>query len=236
VAPALLRRLLLPSALAAAIALTAAIASASATAGERVRVALLPVVVHAADGHEYLQQGLADMLVSRLAREPHLAVIPIEDPKTATTDADAARKTAVANGADYVLFGSFTQFGEGASLDLACASVHDAKAEPRKVYVHAEKMGALIPLLDGVAERVSYAILDGRDPNGPKVASGPPGEGSAAADAEIADLRRRVDALERAVFDVGTTHGSAGSDTSAAGGAGRRSPGLPSDRDDGRFR
>ena len=82
-------------------------------------------------------------------------------PRLATTDPEAARKAAIANGADYVVFGSFTRFGEGASLDLACASAHDAERAPRKIYVHADTMAALIPLLDGVAERAAFTVLAG---------------------------------------------------------------------------
>lgn len=147
----------------------------AARAEERVRLAVLPVVVHSLDGREYLQRGIGDMLVSRLGREPRLAVVPVEDPATATTDPEAARKTALANGADYVVFGSFTRFGEGASLDLACTSAHDAESEPRKIYVHADTMAALIPLLDGVAERAAFTVLAG-SAAGNAVSTGPRGE------------------------------------------------------------
>lgn len=151
------------------------VAASAARAEERVRLAVLPVVVHSLDGREYLQRGLGDMLVSRLGREPRLAVIPVEDPGTATTDPETARKIALANGADYVVFGSFTRFGEGASLDLACASAHDAEREPRKIYVHADTMAALIPLLDGVAERAAFTVLAGSAAGNP-VSTGPRGE------------------------------------------------------------
>jgi outer membrane protein insertion porin family len=159
---------------AARLALVAlALAASSAARGDaRTRVALLPLVVHSGEEREYLRQGLSDMLVSRLGRETRLAVIPVDDPKTATTDAEEARKTGVANGADYVVYGSFTRFGEGASLDLACASVRDEEREPRKVSVHADSMGALIPLLDRVAERVAFLVLGGA-PSGPPGVTGP---------------------------------------------------------------
>lgn len=159
----------------AAVAMLLFAAAPEARAEERVRVAVLPVVVHSLDGREYLQRGIGDMLVSRLGREPRIAVVPVEDPATATTDPEAARKAAIANGADYVIFGEFTRFGEGASLDLACASAHDAERAPRKIYVHADTMAALIPLLDGVAERAAFTILAGTAAEN-SVSTGPRGE------------------------------------------------------------
>jgi TolB-like protein len=196
-----------------------------------VRVALLPLVVHSGEGRDYLQQGMTDMLVSRLGRERRIAVIPVEDAATATTDAAAARKTGDANHAAYVVFGSLTRFGEGASVDLAVASTAQAEREPRKIYVHAETMGALISLLDGAAERVAGAVLGGAEA---PVAAGPD-TASAASTSEVQELRRRVEALERAIFDSSTALPKAAAP--AAGGKSQRSqPGLPSDRDANRVR
>ncbi len=203
--------------------------SRPAGADDRVRVALLPLVVHSGEGREYLQEGMTDMLVSRLGRERRIAVIPVEDAATATTDAAAARKTGDANHAAYVVYGSLTRFGDGASVDLSVASVAEAEREPRKIYVHADTMGALIPLLDGAAERVSGAVLGGTAP----VAAGGD-ESSAASISEVQELRRRVEVLERAVFSNEAVP------KPAAGGNGHSSqrvePGLPTDRDVNRVR
>lgn len=149
-----------------------AVGAGAAHGGERVRMALLPLVIRSAEGREYLQRGLADMLVSRLARDQRLAVIPVDDPKSATLEAATAREVGVANGAEYVVFGSLTHFGEGASLELLCLSVREEAREPRRIYVHAESMGALLPLLDGVAQRTTYAVL-GAPAEGPAVSAGP---------------------------------------------------------------
>ena len=213
----------------AAFAVVAAtVASPPARAEERVRVALLPVVVHASEGREYLQRGLTDMLVSRLGRERRIAVIPVEDANTATTDVAAARKVGAANDAEAVVFGSLTRFGDGASLDLSVASVRDTAREPRKIYVHAETMGALIPLLDGVAERTAFAALGGNEAD-TAVAAGPQA-GDAANASEFQELRRRVEALERAVYDAGTAAKKTPTDTDVEITNKRGAPGSPASR------
>ena len=188
-----------------------AFAPTAVLAEDRVRIALLPVVVHSMEGREYLQQGLADMLVARLARSERLAVVPVEGADLATTDAESARKTGQANGAEYVIFGSFTRFGEGASLDLQCASVRDAERAPRHIYVHAESMAALTPLLDGAAERATFAVL-GAPPEGSAVAAPPP----APVEPRPASIPKQVEETDAALGNREN----------------RRAPGLPTDRDD----
>lgn len=214
--------------------LVALSSAALAHADDRVRVAVLPVVVFSGEGREYLQKGMADMLVSRIGRDARLAVIPVDDASAATVDVEAARKTGLANDADFVIFGSFTRFGEGASLDLACASVHDVESEPRKIYVHASNMGALIPLLDGVADRTSYAVL-GSEPPGSGVASGPvpaPDPNAAAA----AEQQRRIEADQRPGPDLAAGSKPAPGSESGDAAPKRQAPGLPSDRDADRVR
>jgi TolB-like protein len=212
------------------IALASLASGSLARADERVPIAVLPVVVHSAEGREYLQKGMADMLVSRLGRDPRLAVIPVEDVSTATMDAEAARKTGLANHADFVVFGSFTRFGEGASLDLSCASVHDVEREPRRIYVHASTMGELIPLLDGVADRTSFAVL-GSGPAEAGVAAGPAAAVPDANAVQDQELQRRVESPEASGPNRGTASKSAPGAESSEPDPPRRAPGLPSDRD-----
>lgn len=178
------------------------------------RVAILPIVVHTLEQKDYLRSGLADMLASRLGRIPHLAVIRIEGEDKATTDIKAAKKAGEAAGAEYVLFGSFTQFGEGASLDLQCARVDSgAKDGHRSIFVHSGTLGEIIPRLDQVAEKVgrylaTEAATSGSPDGGlPPVSAGGAGEadptlGEPLHDAlsELEALRNRVDALEERVY------------------------------------
>lgn len=164
--------------------------SASASAEERRTVAVLPVVVHALEQQDYLRDGLADMLASRLGQQPGIGVIRVDDPGKATLDEGEARAVAQAVGAQWVLFGSFTRFGEGASLDMQCLPVAaPGEAGPRSIFVQAAQITELIPRLDGLTERVALHVL-GRD--GPAPVGVP-----VAGRAELEELRRRIDALER---------------------------------------
>ena len=183
-------------------------------AGPPTRVAILPIVVHTLEQKDYLRAGLADMLASRLGRFPRLAVIRVDGEEGATTDIEVAKKAGDVAGAEYVLFGSFTQFGEGASLDLQCARVAaKAKEGHRSIFIHSGTLGEIIPRLDQVAEKVGrYLATDAAttgaaDGSLPPVSAAAPGEGNASlgeplhdALSELEALRGRVDALEERVY------------------------------------
>jgi TolB-like protein len=191
--------------LARVIAASLPLLALPAAAQPKVRVAVLPVVVHALERQDYLQSGISDMLSTRLEQNPGLSVIRIADPKQATTDPKAAREAAQAAGAEYAVFGSFTRFGDGASLDLRCLSTTaGAKDEPRGVFVQAGSIGEIIPRLDDVADRVGRYALAGA-PGVPAVSAGPPGAADAGGSfqdalSELDELRARVERLEAALY------------------------------------
>jgi TolB-like protein len=180
----------------------------------RTELAILPIVVHTLEHKEYLEAGLADMLASRMGRVPGLAVIRVQSEDRGTTDLEAAKALGREAGAQYVLFGSFTQFGEGASLDLQCAAVsEEAEGPSRSMFIQSGSLGDIIPHLDQVAEKVARHLLvddpaTGGAPEGlPSVSAAAPGGGGAISDQALQDaiseleaLRGRVDALEQRVF------------------------------------
>jgi TolB-like protein len=180
----------------------------------RTRLAILPLVVHTLEHKEYLRAGLADMLASRLGRVPGVAVIRVQGDDRATTDLEAARSAAREAGAEHVIFGSFTQFGEGASLDLQCASVSgEAKAKSRSIFIQSGTLGEIIPELDRVAEKVGRHLAADTAWSGaasedlPPVGAGGPSDAETASGellqdalSELEALRGRVDALEQRVF------------------------------------
>jgi hypothetical protein len=177
----------------------------TAAAADPVKVMLLPVVVHSLDQAEYLQTGVGDMLMSRLSQAGGLNVIRVTDLKSATTDLEAARSAARAVGARYVVFGSFTSFGEGASLDLLCARTDATDESARQIFVQSGALGSIIPRIDDLADRVVRYVAESSSGGGlPAVSAGPAAKAGVSR-AEVDDLRRRVDALEEATRSHATT-------------------------------
>lgn len=183
----------------------ALLVGSAASAAPPIRVALLPVVVHSLDQQAYLRDGIGDMLATRLARDARLIVIAIGDPEQATTDPDLALQSAREVGASWAVFGSFTRFGEGASLDLKCLDVGQevVDGERRSIFVQAGTLGEIIPRLDALSEKIALHIATGAD--APDVAAGPPAAAPHAASngagsAEVEALSARVKALEDVIF------------------------------------
>lgn len=201
----------MPSIRSIAVALAAAAFAAPASAQTEVRVALLPIAVHSQGSDSaYLEMGLAVMLSARLEQYQGIDVVrPAADAVPASTQDEALQRARDAQ-ADLVLYGSFTRFGDGASLDLRCAHVVAAGGEEleddpaRRVFIQAGTLAAIIPDLDTLVEKVARFAFE--------TAATPPrrGEGDAAVAAtnglervspeEVQDLRGRVEALERAVY------------------------------------
>lgn len=180
------------------------LAAGPAWAGEAVRVAVLPVLVHSDGPEDYLRNGLADMLASRLGQQEGVEVVRVDDPGRATVELEAARAQGQGLGADYVLFGSFTHFGEGASLDLACAPVPESAQAPREIFVQSGTLGEIIPRLDELARKVARYL---QDPAAPAPVSVPPPQADDTelldALSELDELRARVDAIETELFSAG---------------------------------
>lgn len=184
------------------------LATAPARAAERIRIALLPMVVHSAENPDYLRSGLGDMLSSRLERVSDIDVIRIEDPDKATTNLDKALEMARKAQANFVLFGSFTRFGTGASLDVQCAgTAAKGEEEPlREIFVHSGSIADVIPDLDDLVGKVArFMIHDYSDRAAAEAA--PATYPSSRA---LKDLERRVDALEQALRGLSDKVGSEG--------------------------
>ncbi len=97
----------------------------SALAADVKRIALLPFKINSEKDLSFLQDGIFDMLSTRLAKEGRVEVL-------SRTQVDAAMQSAAASGAvneaaarsigtrlnaDFVLFGSLTVLGENVSID-----------------------------------------------------------------------------------------------------------------------
>ena len=169
----------------------------AAGAQERVRVALLPMVVHSAESPNYVRRGLADMMASRLERVTDLDVIRVEDAAAATTNLAKALKRARKVDAEFVVFGSFTRFGTGASLDVQCAAAtREAGDDPlREIFVHSGTIGDVIPDLGDLVGKVARFII--RDYSERIIEAGQ--RPDLPSTRTLAELKRRVEALEQAL-------------------------------------
>jgi len=186
-----------------------AAAGAPAAPARTARIALLPIVVHAAGSDvDYLQNGLAEMMGSRLDQYDGIIVVRAASDAAPPANEAAALEAARALGAQFVLWGSFTRFGDGASLDLRCASVaepaagdEEARDAARRLFVQSGTLAQIIPQLDTLANKVArHALAGGPEPH---VAGAEPPAAEAAPAASpgpLDEIVRRLDALERAVF------------------------------------
>lgn len=168
--------------------------------GGEPKLLLLPIVVHSSEDPEYLRNGLSDMLTARFSRIGGLKLIREDDLDSGTTDLEEALKLGRMAGADFVLYGSFTRFGQGASLDVQCSPTDKSKSRAplREIFVHSGSIGEIIPDLDELAGKVSrFARGEIAAPAAPAAAglASPAGPG-------IQELIDRVAALEAAVAEL----------------------------------
>jgi hypothetical protein len=179
------------------------IAAAPALAESDPKILLLPIVVHSSEDPEYLRNGLADMLNARFSRIGGLEVIRPDDPEKGTTKLDHALKLGRKAGADFVLYGSFTRFGQGASLDVQCSPTDESKTrEPLpEIFVHSGSIGEIIPDLDELAGKVSR-FAKGEDVSPAALAAPAAATDFETVDPGTEDLISRIEALETALFEI----------------------------------
>ena len=165
---------------------------------EIVRVAMFPVAVNSSlPETDHLSAGLGDMIAARLEQSGQIVITRLDATVASREEAIAAGKKA---GADYVLFGSYTQFGDGASLDLRCAPVVGGEAdEPRRVFVQAGSASEIIPKLGVLSQNVSRYLAEAATPAAPRVAADSPTP-SAPETTSMVDLELRIEALESVIF------------------------------------
>ena len=194
--------------------------AAADESSEPARVVILPIVVHSAlRDSAFVSRGIAAMLSARLEQQGRVVVVRVEDTSAATTRVPAAIEAGRAAGGDYVIFGEFTQFGDGASLDVQCVPVEAPEeveaVDARRVFIQSGAMGEIIPKLDTLVDKLAlYLESQQRSEEGvaeaapavvapaPVPAPGPALASELPAPDEIEDLRERVEALERAVYDA----------------------------------
>ncbi len=178
-----------------------------ATAAEALRVVILPIVVHTAvEDAGYVSRGLADMLSARLEQVGSLDVVQVDDPGAGTTRLSDAVTSGRSVGGDYVIFGAFTQFGDGASLDVHCAPLGEpdlARTEAaRRIFIQSGSMGEIIPKLDEIVDRVVFYLGQPVGTQQGPVAAAAVAVAPAPESDEFLELRERLEALESAVYGL----------------------------------
>ena len=146
-------------------------------AAEPQRVALLPFKINAEKDLTYLQNGIFDMLSSRLAEPGKVQVLSRGEIDNALAgaagpqDEAAARNLGKKLGTDYVLYGSLTMFGDSLSIDAKMLDVTGAKP-PVAVFSQSPDVGGIIPAIDRFATDINARVFDRGTP-GAAVAATP---------------------------------------------------------------
>uniref|UniRef100_UPI0035633D65 FG-GAP-like repeat-containing protein n=1 Tax=Desulfosarcina sp. TaxID=2027861 RepID=UPI0035633D65 len=128
------------------------------------RVAILPFDVNAEKDMTFLQEGILDMLGSRLAWRDKVEVISKSETKAALASVDGfggESRALLVGGklqADYVLFGSLTVFGESVSIDAKMADV-SGEQPPLPFFAQTRGMGEVIPQINQFATNINATVF-----------------------------------------------------------------------------
>ena len=128
------------------------------------KVAILPFEINAPADLSYLREGIMDMLASRISWEGKVEAIEEQQVKSALAGREgamneaAAREVGTTLGADYVLFGSLTVFGESVSIDAKMIALKEDRP-PVSVYAQTKGMGEVIPRINDFAQDINNKIF-----------------------------------------------------------------------------
>jgi TolB-like protein len=128
------------------------------------RVAILPFDINAERDMTFLQEGIVDMLASRIAWKDKVEIISETKTKSvlaSVEDSDSESRALTVGeklGADYVLFGSLTVFGESVSIDAKMADV-SGQAPPLPFFAQTQGMSAVIPQINQFAANINETVF-----------------------------------------------------------------------------
>jgi TolB-like protein len=128
------------------------------------RVAILPFDINAEKDMTFLQEGIMDMLGSRLAWQDKVEVISKNETKAALASVEGfggESRALLVGGklqADYVLFGSLTVFGESVSIDAKMADV-SGQQPPLPFFAQTRGMGEVIPQINQFASNINATVF-----------------------------------------------------------------------------
>lgn len=134
-------------------------------ATESAKVALLPLTINAPDRLDYLRHGLQDIMASRLSWEGKVLVLDKALVEKALAKVsgpiDETRALEIGKnlGADYVIFGSLTMAGAGASIDLRVADLGKKQAGD-KFFTQTKGMDEVIPRVNDLMEDINEKVFE----------------------------------------------------------------------------
>ena len=135
-------------------------------AAEPKRIALLPFKINAEKDMTFLQNGIFDMLTSRLSKEGEVVVIGRQEAESATealggpaaVDESLAREIGSRLNADYTLFGSLTVLGDSISIDTKMLDV-SGSTPTRSFFEQAQDLGGIITKINRIAEQINASVF-----------------------------------------------------------------------------
>lgn len=146
--------------------LTFAVFIPASYAGEVKTIAVLPFKINAARDLTFLQEGIMDMLSSRLPWKGKVIVVEKELVKERVAEfkgrvnKEAALKIGKSLKADYVILGSVTVFGESVSIDAKILDVAKGK-ELITAFNQSKGMDEVIPTVNKFAQDINAKIMGG---------------------------------------------------------------------------
>jgi len=127
------------------------------------RVAILPFAMNTPANLNYLQNGIRDMLSSRLSWQGKVQVVDkSEADKAARGAKEISQSEAMRIGAglkaDYVLYGSITSTGQSVSIDAKMVSV-SGKMEPVSFYAQTKTLDDIMPQVNLFAQQINQKVF-----------------------------------------------------------------------------
>ena len=150
------------------------------------KVAIVPFFINSPQDLGFLQNGLFNMLFSRLSDPGKVDVLDRETVDKVMADAQKAdeikgslneskaRIIGANMGVDYILFGSLTHFGESVSLDASMVDITGEKPT-LTFFKQSNSMGDVIPMVNTFAGDINLKVFNRSIAN--ELYAGPPSQG-----------------------------------------------------------
>ncbi len=133
-------------------------------AAEPKRVVIVPFKINAEKDLTFLEEGIADMLESRLSWDDKVTVISREETKRVLESVEGplnetkAREIGAKLDADHVLFGSLTIFGNSMSIDAKLVDV-SGNRPPLTFFSQSQGMDEIIPKINLFATDINEKVF-----------------------------------------------------------------------------